>query len=475
MKEIRKKEAEKEREEEYVGSTETSQTTQKSFNFLPASRNRGMPTPDRIDLEPYGIRLVLRRGMSLEYEPLSPSRLALGSFSQSQGRLDLPSGTYSVGAKMGSGTYGKVYQVINSITNHVSVAKIVTPRDIKEVSDLIKECIIHIVLEKESEHEAEGPYVSRFYEIAYDPVRSLLILRTERLNGVLKDLYYASTPEQNDLLAPQTLGDVSHILNFFATKVRFNHRDLKTDNIGYAITPTGKHVVKLIDFGLSCLTWKGVQISGGYFPFTDACYLPSRDLMLILFELVSYMDDLFTPLLLQLFKDILTFPLKTGDMCRLYDGCQLGKKRLAARNWKGDIHESVYDFINNRALRNPNTEPAEFHRRMVEFLGQVPHKRTTPMTPVDKRITAQIRHCLPEQVFNPKTRRCVKRSGKVGRKLLCASRLPTPTRRRRATKDLKPCKTGQERNPATRRCRKACGPMQIRNPATGRCILARVL
>ncbi len=449
------------------------------------------PLADRMDLTPFGIRLVLRRGMSMEYETLGASRLAQGSFSRSQGRFDLPSGTYSLGPFLGKGVYGESYQAINSVTNQVFAIKVITVKSQSTVSNTIKECIINILLEQESASEIDGPYVPRFYEIAYDPHRDYIIVRTERLMGTIFSLYQASTPEQNDLIVPQTLGDIAHILRFYADKLKFNHRDLKSDNIMYIMNAQGKYLPKLIDFGLSCITWRGVRITGAYFDVMDTCYLPSRDLTLILYEFVTHLQTMFSTRLLAVFMDILTFPIEGGKTCKLWEGCKVGRKKLAPRDWAGNKYDSVYDFINNPRLKNPKAEPQEFHRRMLEFLGQAPTRRTTPMTPIDKHLTAQIRLCLPEQVLNPKTRRCVRRSGKIGRKILRDSsrHAPTPTgqrasasasastrtrkhkhNKRKATLDLKPCKAGQVRNPATRRCRATCGPTRIRNPATGRCV-----
>ncbi len=437
-----------------------------------------MPTPDRIDLNPYGIRMILRKGMSFEYETLGPGRLAQGSFSRSQGRVDLHTGTYSIGPELGSGSYGKTFQVIHTLTSHAYVVKVITVRHISDVNEAIKEAIMNLILEKESEKQPNGPYVPRFFELAYDPQRNLILMRIERLQGTLEDIYQASTPQQNDVLVPETLGDLAHILHFFYDHLKFNHRDMKTNNVGYNLLPDGRHTVKLIDFGYACLTWKGVRITGAsYFDITDQCYIPSRDMTQLFYEMLVFQKHLFSPSIVGLLKDLLTFPLNK-TICRLFEGCRLGKKAVGAKDWG----HNIYRFLNNRRVRNPHAEPKAVYERMLGFLGEtVPKEMNFTVT----QETPTIRHCLPEQVFNPKTRRCVRRSGKVGRRILKATRLRTPsptylretkrqhqTRRqaKKATVDLKPCGLNQSRNPKTRRCRKACNAHQIRNPATGRCV-----
>ncbi len=426
-----------------------------------------MATTSRMDLTPYGIRVVLRKGMSMELENLVPSKLAQGSFSQSQGRFDLPSGSYSLGPELGRGMYGITYQAIHAQTNHVYAIKVETVKSPEKIGNMIKESIINILLEKESEHQPDGPYVPRFYEMAYDPVRQLVMLRIERLQGTVSGIIPASTHEQNDVLVPQILGDVAHILNFFHKSLRFNHRDLKSNNVGYVIGALGKPVPKLIDFGFSCITWKGVQISGaGYFPITDPCYIPSRDLMQFVYELLKYDRYSFSARLQAVLEKLLTFPLD-NKTCKLFEGCSYKHTYLRKGDW-----EPLYDFLNNRAVHNPHTEPQALHRHMLEFLGQAPTKHTTPVTPAP-HVTAQIKHCLPEQILNPRTRRCVRRSGKVGRLVQKQTQRQTPSptaHRTRKTKTKASCKAVQARNPVTGRCRYSCPSTYIRDPATQRCV-----
>ncbi len=433
-----------------------------------------MPVASRIDLEPYGLHLVLRKGVSTELESLDASRLYQGSFSRTQGRFDLHSGTYSMGPELGRGTYGITYQAIHTMTNQVYLIKVIHLNRTNLLQNTIKECIIQILLEKASEKEFMGPFVPRLYEIAYDPVRNNILLRMERLHGDLRSIYLAATPEQNDIIIPQTVGNLAHILNFFYEKLKFNHRDLKADNVAYVLTPKGDHIPKLIDFGMSCVTWNGIRIAGAsYFRITDKCYIPTRDMTQFLFELLVSRYPM-TPRLNAFIKDLLTFPIDKGT-CKLYEGCKYKRREVGRLDWN-----NIYEFLNSHQIKNPNGVPAVTYRRMLEFLGQHVPKLITPITPTEDHRTPPIKHCLPEQILNPKTRRCVKRDGKVGRQILRETELltPTPTRgrttrgRRRvsATSELAPCKPGQSRNPKTRRCRKACERSQIRDPATGRCV-----
>jgi serine/threonine protein kinase len=457
-----------------------------AFQFFPAYTRR------RMDLRPYGIEYELTDETDPERD-LHVGLLQQGSFSKTQARFDMPSGTYSMGPMLGKGTYAESFQVTNLLENTVSVIKVLqVPRRQfhNTVQNIVKECLINILLERESADQPEGPYVPRFHEICFDPERSLVLLRLERLHGVLADVYNGATAEQNDMYVPETLGDLAHILSFFNKRLAFNHRDLKSDNVMYVYSPSGKLMVKLIDFGFACLTWEGVRISGSlYFPLTDKCFLPSRDLCQFVYEILLTFRKRFSPAIVNLLEDVLTFPLD-DKVCKLFQKCQYN--RLRVRRWL-----DTYDFLNTSSVRNPHTVPDVLYKRMMSYMGRTSPKRTSPVPSMDRTGSVPIRQCLPEQILNPDTGNCVLRSSNVGRNLMEATERrspspkakakataattipedqPTPQKpavRRRATALLVPCKSYQMRNPKTRRCRNRCGPNKIRNPATGRCVTRR--
>lgn len=434
-----------------------------------------------IDLRPYGLGMTLRKGLTIDY--MSAIHVNRGSFSQTNKLFSLTSGDYQQGSLLGKGSYGESFEVKHVGTDAVSVIKVIHIRaDIyrEDVMNLVKECIIHIILEKTSEGQTNGPFVPRFHEVALDVSRGLMLIRMEKIFGTLADVYESATPKQNELYVPDTLKQLASIIGFFAKTLKFNHRDMKSNNVMYVLGDGGRMFVKLIDFGFTCLTWQGVKIQGSsYFSATDRCYLPSRDLTQFVYEVHMSYQKYLTQGTREFLEGLMTFPIREGagtKMCALYRGCSKGRRRI--KRWL-----DVYDFLNMPSVSNPHCVPEELVRLCEQHMG---HKISPTLpavvgTPVD----SETKFCPPEKVLNPRTRRCVRRDGALGRRIMAASKrrshTPKTRRYRVATGALKPCRPGQERNPATRRCRKrvsavritrrrTCPADKILNPRTHRCV-----
>lgn len=420
-----------------------------------------------LSLESHGIYMTLREGMDFEKE-LPSVKLKQGSFSRSQGKIELPSGIYTVGSLLGKGSYGKTLQATHSIDNTVSAIKVLdigkSHNQREFIRNTVKESIINIVLEKTSANQPDGPFVPELYEMAIDVQRNLLLIRQERLYDTLAQMYNSSTKEQNEYNIPETLGDLAYVLNFFYKELEFNHRDLKSDNVMYKLSKSGKAMIRLIDFGFSCLTWNGVKISGThFFPLNVQCYVPSRDLTQFVYEIWYSFRSRFSMKTQKLLEELLTFP--TGNkMCSLFKGCSY--QGHSVHGWGSNL----YEFLNLPEVHNPKAVPNAMYRHMSQHMGRGTPRKLTPVPAIQRTETGKLKHCLPEQILNPKTRRCVKRSGAIGRKLLLQSELRSPSPGTFHIPEKPNCPSGKSRNPITQRCRYRCPPGMIRNPKTQRCL-----
>lgn len=369
-----------------------------------------------LDLSPYGINLRLTKGIHLE-SMIRPDMIAKGSFSLSKKLFELPSGNYAMSELIGRGKYGDTYYAYGITDNHIYAIKVIHLRELNDgLLNTVKECIINIILDKESQNEKFGPYVPRVYEIAYDPIRSLIMIRMEKLQDTLYTLYQTSTKEQNDILIPTTLANLAFVMDFFYKRFSFNHRDLKPDNVMYKYDSNNRIHIKLIDFGLTCLTWNDIRIQGTlYTPFVDTnCYLSSRDLTQYVYAIyIGLSKEVISNNMLLTIKDLLTFPIR-GKLCKMYSGCP----EYGMRKWPDN-----FDFLNQAFVKNMKCEANTLYKHMKKYIknGSI-NDYSYIKTPILKKTE----ECHPDKILNPKSMRCVNRYSSIGRKLTESSKYKTP-------------------------------------------------
>jgi serine/threonine protein kinase len=415
-----------------------------------------------MDLRKKGLLFTLEKGMDIE-PFLKEDYIQRGQFSYSRGIFEFPSGRYSTGIKLGSGGYGKVYFVTDELSNTVSAVKVLDFYEYEKWGWTIHgflrlgitQALINIILEEESKDEPNGPYVPEFYEIAYDAERKYILLRFERILDTLRSRYIASTEKENEKIIPQTLAQISYILEFFEKRLQYNHRDLKNDNIMYNYLPSGEFQVKIIDFGFSCLNYYGTILnSTEYFTEKHKCHLLSRDLSFLIYTIFSDTRIRMSPKLRGVLEFLLTFPIDNKE-CKLYDEfCEINNMRLRI-----DMN-SLYDILNNKYIEIMNTKTTPTHLRvfMMRLLGIKVPKKTSPIKSILSKKIPGLPYCPVFKVLNPRTRRCVHRDSQIGRRILKESqkglKYPFTDKKYTRRRNLKPCKPNQTRNPFTHRCHK---------------------
>ena len=358
-----------------------------------------------MDLRPYGLAITLRKGMDLD-ALLTPNNLQVGYFSKNRAFLTLPSGRYRVGAFRGKGSFSEVRLVYDAANRDTTVKMIDMRNPATTVASVMREVIIHILLEKESADAPNGPYVPRFHEVAYDPYHHLIIIRLDTTQDILYDRYKAATEAENDIIIPNTIAQLAGILDFFYRRLAFNHRDCKPNNVLYNYdSRTGALDIKLIDFGYSCLCWNGITIHAGD-RFRGKCNLVTRDLTQYLYATYTDHGIPCSPRLRALFRSVLQFEAD-GKECRMWRGCKAFGNPMT-------MWAHTYRFL-DRGIVNPAAEPRRLQKRMLEFMGTETSIVGMP-------------HCAIDRVLEPKTRRCVRRNSKTGRKTLRLSkRYSTPS------------------------------------------------
>jgi serine/threonine protein kinase len=110
---------------------------------------------------------------------------------------------------------------------------------------------------------------------------------SERLEANLADFF--KTVPTTDFLKT-TIVQLSKILELLYEKIKFNHRDLKPDNIMFKMIDN-KINVRLIDFGFSCLKYRKLSISAvsrEVYASRLHCNSKIRDMHSFLYYLVNY-------------------------------------------------------------------------------------------------------------------------------------------------------------------------------------------
>lgn len=425
-----------------------------------------------LSLRPFGIDLTLTP--TYNWKSFKSSNIAIGHVTHDDdaiSRFTLRGVHYNVVQKLGSGTYGTTYKVNCGFDGRDYAIKYINKGLIsqKDLQVFLKETVIQILLAEESKGEVGGPFVPRLYEIGFNPFTFEGFIRSELMHNSFHNIVNALKPEQNDIVIPDAVNQIASHLKFFGERLAFNHRDLKGDNIMYRRLDEDRRQFCLIDFGLSCLTWNGLQISGGdYFAASATCYKKDRDLCQFIYYIVN-----FNPITDKLRAELAKFLLMRLKKTEV-------KLLEVMEKWI-----DTYKYLNRKNVEAP-TQPNFVIRSMRKFLGEkVPEEAPAPVEPpaicpqgkvynpdtkrcvaiggpaaaaVEAEIAAPA-DCPPGKVRNPKTRRCVKAEGKVGKGALVAlgmfaanvAPLALPAA---AAAD---CPPGKIRNPKTRRCVKSNG------------------
>jgi len=362
---------------------------------------------------------------------------------------------YKVIDLMGSGSYGTTFKVERGSDKALFAIKYIhrAPASKQAFLQIIKECIIQILLANESKTQPDGPFVPALYEIGYDSRKSEVFIRSELMRNNFKNVIDSFTPEENDVIVPAAIQSIASILDFFYTRLKFNHGDLKSDNIMYVRSAEGaRRVFKLIDFGFSCLTWHGLEIKASSDSILKTCYKPDRDLPQLLYEIYTYYKTHISDELRAHIRDILVIR-KNGKECTMVKDCHIA-------SWA-----STYALLNRKTTTAPRGGPSNVRNAMNRFTRR--KAKPSPAAP-----PADDDGCGPGKIRNPKTRRCVKKDGALGKALAAAVPAARKSLKpRKAAPNLarplivaapppaiaKECPDGKIMNPKTRRCVKKDG------------------
>ena len=171
------------------------------------------------------------------------------------------------------GTYGQIYLSADGKRIYKSITLTPWSRNATARSEWFEEKIREIYLETFvqvvlSQDPDVGHFICKPTRLFRDPTF------VRRASGVLPDtliLYILMEPIKytfESLVAKHggvqmtwfgpLMYQLGNVLDVLKTKYDFSHRDLHSSNVLIAEEPDGSESIRLIDFGMSCLTYKGV-------------------------------------------------------------------------------------------------------------------------------------------------------------------------------------------------------------------------
>jgi serine/threonine protein kinase len=288
------------------------------------------------DFAPYGYNYILSKISPLKKQIslLSPV------ISISKQNLVTEKATYEFEKKLGTGSFGTTYKA-RSKGQEIAIKQL-KPRDTRELWDSVKEIILQILLYDSTKDLPDGPYVPQIFEIAYHPIKNKLFIIQELMDGTLESLINHRTKEENETQLLDDFEVIAKQLEWLGTHLQFNHRDFKSDNIMYKNNSKG-YTLRLIDFGMSCMTWKGIylQASTNLFPNSHTCYRPFRDLSALFFEISDYVKSHLSKETRNLLHEFIIFRVNGKNM-----------NMLKELDW-----QNTYNFLNRKNVENPKTSP----------------------------------------------------------------------------------------------------------------------
>jgi serine/threonine protein kinase len=310
-----------------------------------------------IDLAPYGIFHTFdpAKGGRLIPEDVSVSRAWLEhdelTIFDISGAVVLD---VALDVLIGSGSFGKTYSIRDKINGFNAVVKVL-PRAEFSTHSVAMEFLTQLIVVKETEDYDSGglvgPFCPRVFNFARDG-NSLYIVM-ERMDTDIKRLIKHNNKAKHLIAIFQLIATVLDIL---WTKLQFNHRDLKPDNIMI----NGDGQLRLIDFGTACLSYGGRDIEPGYSHIRNLlenCKSTTRDLKTLFYYVLRHTK----------YKET-GFPFKRVLKALMFSG------EVEPAEWN-----NTYASFNSESVL-PNLEPRNLIRvlELLKFKGLADNAEIEP-------------------------------------------------------------------------------------------------
>jgi len=239
------------------------------------------------------------------------------------------------------------------------VVKVQKMKRSDSLPNLFLETAIQIIIQEESRRAGNGMKICPdIYEIAFDSVSKSFYIFQEMLDIEMKQDFIFNAGKLTASQIADVFTQIAIKLNWLYDNLEFNHRDMKSDNIMFKYDPSGNREVFFIDFGLSCLTYRGIRIKTKNYFQNQKCFEETRDMSFILYDIYTLDPKMFPKPLGDVIRGILYFKVK-GQPCNLVG------ERCDAR--KLDFQD-YYDLLDMSYVYNPNATTDLVIEKMAPFI-----------------------------------------------------------------------------------------------------------
>ena len=431
-------------------------------------------------------------------------------------KIDGTQVTYTLGKRLGGGTFGQVFECSTPTNNELVIKVIDLAAGNLDVQSILIETIIQIIVVNETRTSSypdlkiSGPFAPEVYDVSYDATTHQCYIVTQKMRKTLRALIDGWAPPKGTIASEQIGKNISHllirinkVLHELYNKLQYNHRDFKTDNCMYIRDVSDNFIPRIIDFGFSCITFKGLRISVGekivQFRY---CNLLGRDMSQFIYEIAKY-----RPWLPNSFKDVLSALLtipRGKKVYKLLDYTNVKSwgETYYFMNSSQENYNCTYFILENvlsayerggdwkrelvfkedkkkRAKKTHTPKPVapagpkacpadkpDYNpktKRCVKLCPPGKERDPASFKCIKKTVKAPVAGCPPDKPdYNPKTKRCLKScpADKIRDKdFKCVKKV--------VAKVCPPEKP--DYNPKTKRCVKSCPPGKKRNASTFKC------